>query len=800
MSNIHRQLTEPIDPLMIKWLLYQPRLHENDSTDDTLKKTLAGMLKGYKLNRRFTTKYKTFKNYGAYGRVGPYYNATKVRETYGGLATLKRSVRGFLADPWGVDVDFKKCFWYLIKWKINEKDISSAKIDYFLENYTKLVDWITENNLVLIDKDDRNKYDSKTDLAKKTIFNILHTSPSSLNGPKRRIIDTCKAYGALHAQIYETLLPLLKQEFAELVSIIEKNLNKNEYNKDGKVLGCILQHLEKLTSTSAVDFFEDKGLTVTTLIHDGFICMKDIKLTDELLVECSAHLGVVYPKLEMFLSFKPFLTGIFPSMPLSFGGDDEEKTPYAIMCDILLSNTEENKIRKDLDGNIYSPSAKNPLYYTRIYSHLPDSRTDFTYFLEDVFKENQLIDSTPAAFSNMENFLKHRNKQELLDIYFDKELIGFNNCVLDIKSIQLIPFEEIDPEDKRICRHFIDKPLDTANINTDIFDRVLMYQLEDQEALDWFYVFFGRMFFAPHSDRLDATFCIKGRSNTGKSLTGNVLTKCFRAGSITTINSNMEQVFGLENYLGKEAIIALDLPENMKDVIKLDLFKGMASGESVSVPRKNMKAKLVNQWDTPGLLISNYWLNYSNKDGALSKRYACFYFNRELQEIDTSLFDKIIEHELPSIIYRSVKAYSEFIKNNQTNQNFDRIKPQYFRDIEDIYNEETNVVFKFFNQESYSFMDKRFDIEFGEDFYTKWSVVDHKFKNWCKNNRIRDNVISSDDISLSKLKLFRKKVKMCKSCEKISVDNCCNDKNRSNRTTINVLYGVRFTETPEHSF
>ena len=66
-------------------------------------KTLNTLLKSHKLQKSFEIHYKTTKRYNGYGRMYPYHLSGKKQLSYGGLATLPRAVRGFLADKSNID-------------------------------------------------------------------------------------------------------------------------------------------------------------------------------------------------------------------------------------------------------------------------------------------------------------------------------------------------------------------------------------------------------------------------------------------------------------------------------------------------------------------------------------------------------------------------------------------------------------------------------------------------------------------------------------------------------------------------
>ena len=78
----------------------------------------------------------------------------------------------------------------------------------------------------------------------------------------------------------------------------------------------------------------------------------------------------------------------------------------------------------------------------------------------------------------------------------------------------------------------------------------------------------------------------------------------------------------------------------------------------MNVSRKNKKAITVPNWDVPGFLVSQFFLNYPDAGGAISKRMGLFIFDnvvpRELQ--DTTMEKQIIQKELPSIIYQGLSV------------------------------------------------------------------------------------------------------------------------------------------------
>jgi hypothetical protein len=247
---------ENLDPIAIKWLLEQDELHQDLNENEKIKKILGSILKAYKRTKFFKSQYLTKKELGRFGRIYSYHQATEKRLTFGGLSCLSRPIRGFSAAKDNIDIDIKKCHWFLIKHFIYKNETwKTEHIDNFLITYDKVIEYIVENELYSVDEDSKDQYDSPIDKAKKTIFSILYTSPKCLKDYKKLIIDNCKPFQLIHNMVYNDLFPRLKYEYTELVELLVKQYKKNEWNLDGKILSHILQHVEKLLIVNIIDFF-----------------------------------------------------------------------------------------------------------------------------------------------------------------------------------------------------------------------------------------------------------------------------------------------------------------------------------------------------------------------------------------------------------------------------------------------------------------------------------------------------------------------------------------------------------------
>jgi len=798
-------LYENINPLKIKWLLAQDSLDcSTEDKNEEVKSTLESLLKCYSKYKKFKVVYKTSSSFGSFGRLYGYHFITDSKSIYGWSGSLPKHIRGFLLDDNNIDIDIKRCHWYIIK-DLLIKYVNDRFITEFLDNYDDEVSKLSSNAFInqIINKNKYNFCDNHIDKTKDAFFSTLYTQPSFLSVSKQELLMHNPLFNNLHQQIYTSLLPILKDKFKDLIEVVfKKKENFNKENLDGSILSYILQHIEKTIILEIVEFFISNKFSVNSIIHDGIIISKSPNFSEELLSDCSKHIKSTL-NYNIKLVSKPFFTNHFPEMPSDFTGiEDDSITKYNILCDQLLSYVADNKLRKDPYGNIYKQSIICPLHYELKYSFDPrPNMTGYNKLLEDAFVDCKLFNSNPAYYDQMMSFIEKRNTLHFLNIDFDMELFGFNNCILNLKTLQVIPINEIKDNDTRVVRHFINKPLDLNNIdgNTSTFDKVISYQLNnDQEAIKWYYIFVGRTFFEPFNDKLQVIFFHKGQANTGKSMMGNIFSAMHRPGSIGTISSNQEQTFGVESFLDKELIIGFDLPENMKETISDDLFKSMATGEAVNVPRKNKKALTISKWSVPQVFISNYYPNYVNKGGSISKRLAIFEFNTPVKNPDSSIEQFIIENELSSIIYKSVKFYYDFLHSENANKTFEDIRPDYFINTNDEFIFHNNKFFQFLTQPDFS--DKNgnvYSINMGNynDSVTL-SDINAKFKKWCEFNKHKFVTVNYENTAFKQLNLKIERLKICKYCKANHKKNCCDNYSRNARTTCIKVFGLKFVCMP----
>jgi hypothetical protein len=177
----------------------------------------------------------------------------------------------------------------------------------------------------------------------------------------------------------------------------------------------------------------------------------------------------------------------------------------------------------------------------------------------------------------------------------------------------------------------------------------------------------GRSFFPVNKhDNWQIWPYLKGYSDTGKSTALGIIVHMFPANTVTCIGANMELQFGLSTAVGKRLVLFPDMDKDINKSLPQGTFQSMVTGENVQVPQKYKTAR-GEKWDVPGFIAANYYPNYKDTHGQLSKRLAIFpYETRVPEEKRNVLLAKhIVEgDELATIFVRCIRKYKEMRSKN----------------------------------------------------------------------------------------------------------------------------------------
>ena len=134
--------------------------------------------------------------------------------------------------------------------------------------------------------------------------------------------------------------------------------------------------------------------------------------------------------------------------------------------------------------------------------------------------------------------------------------------------------------------------------------------------------FIGRLLYhVKQKDNLRIVPIIVGDTGTGKSTLLNVIKAMFAPDKVANILSTHEITFGLESKYEKDIILVHEVCESLSKKLGEDVFKQMACGEDISIPRKYQSAISI-PWRVPIFLCGNEYISYRDIGGSVSRRLA----------------------------------------------------------------------------------------------------------------------------------------------------------------------------------
>ncbi len=764
---------EKLDIKRIIWLLKQKVLNKDTLEDGKIRSQLKSHLKALRCGR-FEIKYFTINKLKSFGRIYGHHFPTDKRKQFGSLGSYNKFIRSFLVDNSHLDIDIEKCHWYIIKYLFQHFNLEVKLIDDFLEIYPIIVNYIKQNNLYSSFKTD----DDEKMKSKKTLFSILNCCPNYLTDNKRKILSKFEILKKIHNIIYNTLLMLLKNEYADLHKIINKEF-KNDINLEGKFLSHTLQHIERINILRIIDFFKNNHLEISTIIHDGFLIKKKDEegfeeKVQEIINECQIYLQENF-QIKLNLEIKPFVQYDFPEPPEDYDPlEDDEVTEYKYLCNKLMSFAMENHLRKD-ELRVYQRSDTHPMVYQEYCKN-------FKIFLEIVYKNDNTFDSKVCHYDNMIKFINQRDKEEFSNIELNYDWFAFKNGALNIKTMEFLKLEDIPNDTTIIARKYFDKDFNTNGYDTPLLDKALLHQLKTDDILKILYGLTGRLLFPVGYDKFQVMMLLYGDPSKFKSGYLNPVSTLFT--KIGTITSSYEKTFGLSGLESKDVIISFDLPKNFHLLLDESDFKNMIDGQLTNVPTKFEVSRQI-PWKVPMCGATNYTIGYGTAQAY--KRLATFMFFEEVLELDTELESNIIENELMNFLNKCLIEYHKLRKNKGT---FEAWSPQYFKDANKEMDSLNSSFKRFLDSDEY--VDKfgnKHVITFNPTFECKFDEVENWYKKWCLFTGNKAVNVNKNVLTRYGLDLIKKKI--CRFCKNRHIKDCCANYNRTMSTTKNYVKGLK---------
>ena len=448
--------------------------------------------------------------------------------------------------------------------------------------------------------------------------------------------------------------------------------------------------------------------------------------------------------------------------------DDTELSDDYLLMQKLFTHAKENEYKRDTDGNVYK----------KIQSYAYEKFLEPKEYINLVMKGEYLYLKNHNSLKTLITYLtEYEVFDEFQFIKINKDYIGFKNGMLNIITCEFYDIETINNNSNLIsiiARKYIDKDF-IYSIDTPILDKVLKYQFDNDDNLNFIYACVGRLFGI--RDNFQFMMMNFGEANTGKSTLIEIIKLCFN--NIGYISSSYETKFGLGNLYDKELILCDDVPQDLKSLLPQNDFLSMVSNGSVSCAIKNQKkAVQVDNFKVPIMFCGNYHVNYLDQ-GNISRRLMIANYEKVVINTDTSLKNKIIENELPAFIYKSLLQYNNLLKDN--GKDIWTICPEIFLD--------SKQEFRLSQNPFYRFLDLKTEYKEGSSLYIK--TIKDKFNEWIKKD-IKQ--LNKGTLTLYDPRYIICSKKLCKSCKAIYSSCSCSEKNKNNRTTSEVVLNIAFID------
>lgn len=437
---------------------------------------------------------------------------------------------------------------------------------------------------------------------------------------------------------------------------------------------------------------------------------------------------------------------------------DQETTIYKQLIKELLNISFKNNYKREIDTGIVYKQVK-PYAYIKY--------KDPKNYLNEIFIDDQDFISNVNNMDNLIKFMKQYNHTEFGFIEYNKDYIGFNNGVLNVITCEFI--ENVLDNDIIVNKYF-----DTDfnySMDTPLFDKILQYQF-DESVCHFIYMCIGRLFGI--RDNYGFMLYLLGEPGCGKSIFIDIICECFN--NIGSIGNSFEEKFGLSFLYDKEIIVCDDLPKNISKIFPQQTFQTCITGGKIPIAVKGGDGFTIN-WTTPMLWAGNWFPDYFDK-GQISRRMLVANFEKIVKNPEPTLKQRIINTELPALIYKSLMYYKETLVSND-NKDIWKICPEYFLDQQTDMKMERNPLYKYLTENTCYEKDHMLSIEEIKNAFSTW--LGKKVSKLDNGTFLQVN----QEYTIDQLII-------CKNCKKDHKKGCCENYNRLDRSSKKIIININF--------
>jgi phage/plasmid-associated DNA primase len=353
-------------------------------------------------------------------------------------------------------------------------------------------------------------------------------------------------------------------------------------------------------------------------------------------------------------------------------------------------------------------------------------------------------------------------------LHYNKDFIGFNNGVFNIVSCEFLSLDLV-PSDLVVSKYF-DLEF-TFSIDTPLFDQVLHYQF-DHDVSDFIYMCLGRLFGI--RDNFGFMLYLLGEPGCGKSLIIDIICQCFN--NIGSIGDSFEDKFGLSFLYDKDLIVCDDLPKHISKLFPQQTFQTCITGGKVPIAVKGGQGFTID-WTAPMLWAGNWFPDYLDK-GQISRRMLVANFEKIVSSPQPNLKQRILDSELPALIYKSLLFYKRFLLDH-SHQDIWKVCPDYFLQQQTDLKIDRNPLFKFLVEHT----------QYSPGLSLSIDEIKFAFSQWMgkKVTKLDNGTFLQVNPEFS-----TENKTICKSCKQLHKKGCCDFYSSKNRTSKYLVSNISF--------
>ena len=703
---------------------------------------------------------------------------------------IDRNTRGLLAQGIYLDLDMENSNNNLLRNLCRKHNIQHKEIENYVNFRQDYLDELMEIGL--------NKEDAKG------VFSQLINGANLDKYLKECEVDphvcpqSVRDYNNEIHKVRKSLLAL--SEYKHYTDVADKECSKKQTtNIEGTAISFLLYDNERLCVTTAIKAIEELGFKVGTIIHDGMLVYFEGEPESFPQEALDAMNQAIKTQLDFDVNFlvKPFEAKT--ELAINDSEEDpekEDKQSPSLLCINALKKwaSEENlyRFKRDNEISVLQFTEETPYWAEKKYANVDEIINGWLAYCDENEEwkslrnlyENQLTNNYGA----MKKWLIIIDHPDFRFVKYDWRFVGYKDGIYNIDTNTFTLTGEL-PEEQIFCRNYFDVKYEEKP--TPSFDKIVDYQIEDEDTKEDVCALFGRLHFPLQAkkDNFQVVPILKGQGETGKSTIIKANQWCFRSDAYETISANSSKEFLLQDKDTAECILVPDVPDNFSSKVSKEDYQRMVDGDMIDVNGKSIKHKKV-EWNVPMLLGCNRALGFQDDGKAQIRRNVYIIWTKAInkEQIEGNL-SLLLKEEAPYVFIRLIKAYHNLLERG-ANKSFWDICSKKLLETKEENSASQNPLISFLQEGKES--NPHNWIEYVEGKVLTQEVFKNAYKKYCKHVRqctykwdkqCDQAVLASQGFPVSE-------VKVCKSCNQVAKggkEKCCpkyHEKNRTPKITI----------------